>query len=141
MWDDLISDIEPSKDLDRRSEELASIIYTSGTTGNSKGVMHSFFNFSFSTVNASQSLNISKGNEIFFSYLPLSHIAERLLVEMCSLYVGGRVYFAESLETFSDNLSFASPTVFLGVPRIWTKFQQGILSKLPQKKLNILLKN
>ena len=54
---------------------------------------------------------------------------------MCSLYVGGRVYFAESLETFSDNLSFASPTVFLGVPRIWTKFQQGILSKLPQKKL------
>ena len=47
MWDDLISDIEPSKDLDRRSDELASIIYTSGTTGNSKGVMHSFFNFSY----------------------------------------------------------------------------------------------
>ena len=139
MWDDLISDIEPSKDLERKSDELASIIYTSGTTGNSKGVMHSFFNFSFATVNASQTLNIAKGNEIFFSYLPLSHIAERLLVQMCSLYVGGRVYFAESLETFSDNLSFASPTVFLGVPRIWTKFQQGILSKLPQKKLNILL--
>ena len=59
---------------------------------------------------------------------------------MCSLYVGGRVFFAENLETFSENLAFASPTVFLGVPRIWTKFQQGILSKLPQKKLDILLK-
>ena len=44
-----------------------------------------------------------------------------------------------SLDTFSANLSEASPTVFLGVPRIWTKFQQGILAKLPQKKLNIFL--
>ena len=88
--------------------------------------MHSFANFSFATINASRSLEIVK-REIFFSYLPLSHIAERLLVEMCSLYTGSRVYFAESLETFSANLSYVSPTVFLGVPRIWTKFQQGIL--------------
>ena len=64
---------------------------------------------------------------------------ERLLVEMGSIYSGGKVYFAESLDTFASNLSQASPSVFLGVPRIWTKFQQGILSKLPQKKLNILL--
>ena len=58
---------------------------------------------------------------------------------MGSLYSGGRVSFAESLDTFSNNLAESSPTVFLGVPRIWTKFQQGILTKLPQKKLNILL--
>ena len=58
---------------------------------------------------------------------------------MGSLYTGGRVFFAESLDTFAKNLSDASPTVFLGVPRIWTKFQQGVLSKIPQKKLNILL--
>ena len=140
MWDDLINNISPANDLVRKSDELASIIYTSGTTGNSKGVMHSFFNFSFATVNASTSLEISNNNETFFSYLPLSHIAERLLVQMCSLYIGGRVYFAESIDTFSQNLSHVSPTVFLGVPRIWTKFQQGILLKLPQKKLNILLK-
>ena len=140
MWDDLISNVEPVENLSRSSDELASIIYTSGTTGASKGVMHSFFNFSFSTVNASKALDIAKNDEVFFSYLPLSHIAERLLVQMCSLYVGGKVFFAESLETFSENLSFASPTVFLGVPRIWTKFQQGILSKLPQKKLDLLLK-
>ena len=140
MWDDILSDVDQSSDLKRMPEELASIIYTSGTTGRSKGVMHSFANFSFSTVNASRALDIEKKDEVFFSYLPLSHIAERLLVEMCSLYVGGRVFFAESLETFSDNLSFASPTAFLGVPRIWTKFQQGILLKLPQKKLDLFLK-
>ena len=66
-------------------------------------------------------------------------MAERLLVEMGSIYSGGKVYFVESIDTFSDNLSSVSPTVFLGVPRIWTKFQQGILSKLSQKRLNFLL--
>ena len=44
---------------------------------------------------------------------------------MGSLYSGGRVYFAESLDTFAANLEEASPTVFLGVPRIWTKFGNG----------------
>ncbi|MDC1024290.1 AMP-binding protein [Flavobacteriales bacterium] len=140
IWDDLIEGIQPIEDNEEKdANDLASIIYTSGTTGDAKGVMHSFANFSFATINASKSLEIVN-REIFFSYLPLSHIAERLLIEMCSLYTGSRIYFAESLETFAANLSYASPTVFLGVPRIWTKFQQGILLKLPQKKLDRLLK-
>jgi long-chain acyl-CoA synthetase len=76
----------------------------------------------------------------FFSYLPLSHIAERLLVQMGSIYTGGSVNFAESLDTFAANLAESRPTVFLGVPRIWAKFQQGILTKMPQKKLDLFLK-
>ena len=139
MWDDLVKDISPiDGNPIRDSKELATIIYTSGTTGEPKGVMHKFFNLSFATTNAVKTLNLS--TEVFFSYLPICHIAERLLVEMGSLYTGGRVYFAESIDTFSKNLSESSPTVFLGVPRIWTKFQQGILLKLPQNKLDILLK-
>ena len=59
---------------------------------------------------------------------------------MGSIYTGGSVAFAESLDTFAKNLADSKPTVFLGVPRIWTKFQQGILKKLPQKKLDTLLK-
>ncbi|MBC8267039.1 MAG: AMP-binding protein [Flavobacteriales bacterium] len=137
-WDDLTTDVEPiTENVIRDSNELATIIYTSGTTGDPKGVMHKFYNFSFATTNAVNSLHLE--NEVFFSYLPLCHIAERLLVQMGSMYSGGKVCFAESLDTFAANLSEASPTVFLGVPRIWTKFQQGILTKLPQKKLNILL--
>tara|TARA_B100001142_G_scaffold102801_1_gene104907 strand:- start:17 stop:1648 length:1632 start_codon:yes stop_codon:yes gene_type:complete len=137
-WDDLTHNINPlSGNITRNEMELASIIYTSGTTGKPKGVMHKFYNFSFATTNAIKALSL--GKETFFSYLPLCHIAERLLVMMGSLYTGGRVSFAESLETFSDNLSEASPSVFLGVPRIWIKFQQGILQKIPQNKLNILL--
>ena len=137
-WDELIKDVAPIKENVIRDEtDLATIIYTSGTTGEPKGVMHKFYNFSFATTHASEALNF--GKETFFSYLPLCHIAERLLVQMGSLYTGGRVFFAESLDTFAGNLSEASPTVFLGVPRIWTKFQQGILKKLNQNKLNILL--
>ena len=137
-WDDLTKEVEPMQEnVIRDSNELATIIYTSGTTGDPKGVMHKFYNFSFATTNAVQALALK--DEAFFSYLPLCHIAERLLVQMGSLYSGGRAYFAESLDTFAANLEEASPTVFLGVPRIWTKFQQGILTKLPQNKLNILL--
>ena len=137
-WDELTKDVIPFSDnIIRGEEELATIIYTSGTTGDPKGVMHKFYNFSFATTNAVNILPLEE--ESFFSYLPLCHIAERLLVQMGSLYSGGRVSFAESLETFSNNLVEVSPTVFLGVPRIWTKFQQGILTKLSQKRLNILL--
>ena len=138
-WDALIKDINPiSENTIRDKMDLATIIYTSGTTGNPKGVMHKFFNFGFATTNAMKALSFDK--EVFFSYLPLSHIAERLLVEMGSLYTGGKVCFAESIDKFPSNLAISSPTVFLGVPRIWTKFQQGILTKLPQNKLDILLK-
>lgn len=137
-WNELTKDINPlEENIVREEQELATIIYTSGTTGDPKGVMHKFFNFGFATTNAVQALPLKE--ESFFSYLPLCHIAERLLVEMGSIYTGGKVYFAESLDTFASNLAEASPSVFLGVPRIWTKFQQGILSKLPQNKLNILL--
>ena len=137
-WNDLIRDVSPlQENVIRDHNELATIIYTSGTTGDPKGVMHKFYNFSFATTNAVNALPLK--DESFFSYLPLSHIAERLLIEMGSIYCGGKVSFAESLDTFAQNLSYSQPSVFLGVPRIWTKFQQGILAKLPQKKLNILL--
>jgi long-chain acyl-CoA synthetase len=139
MWDDLVKDVAPMTEMVVRDpQELATIIYTSGTTGKPKGVMHKFYNFGFATENAVAAVPFD-GEDRFFSYLPLCHIAERLLVEMGSLYTGGHVSFAESLDTFAANLADSKPTVFLGVPRIWTKFQQGILGKLPQKKLNVLL--
>jgi long-chain acyl-CoA synthetase len=139
VWDDLIKEVEPLKDdVVRAPTDLATIIYTSGTTGMPKGVMHKFYNFSFATSNAVPLLGL-KEEARFFSYLPLCHVAERLLVQMGSLYSGGMVSFAESLDTFAKNLSDTKPTVFLGVPRIWTKFQQGILTKLSQNKLNVLL--
>jgi len=104
-----------------------------------KGVMHKFENFGFVASNAIPHLGF-KNTDRFFSYLPLSHIAERMLIETVSLYVQGEVSFAESLQTLPKNLAEVKPTVFLGVHRIWARFQQGMLAKMPQKKLNILLK-
>ena len=72
--------------------------------------------------------------------MPLNHIAERNIVEAASLATGGSVSFVESLDTFAQNLQDTRPNVFLAVPRIWTKFHLGILGKLPQSRLNILLK-
>ena len=140
-WEDLTQKYDaittsPTPDKD----ELASIIYTSGTTGLPKGVMHKYLNFSYAATHALADLKIDPKGEKFFSYLPLCHIAERLLVEMGSIYCGGTVYFAETLESFPDNLRHAQPTVFLAVPRIWEKFRQGILGKMPQEKLSRLLK-
>ena len=85
----MIKDIDPmTENVVRLPNELATIIYTSGTTGMPKGVMHKFYNFSFATSNAVPLLGLET-EERFFSYLPLCHIAERLLVEMGSLYSGG----------------------------------------------------
>ncbi len=138
-WDALTHEHEPlNGHVDTDPEALGSIIYTSGTTGNPKGVMHRYHNFGFAATHAVRVLQVTPKDR-FFSYLPLSHIAERLLVQMGSLYSGGSMDFAESLDTFASDLAKAKPTIFLGVPRIWTKFQQGILSKLPQSRLNLLL--
>ena len=63
----------------------------------------------------------------------MAHIGERFIVEMGSLYSGGEVFFVESLETFADNLRTASPTIFLGVQRIWKKLQDGVFKKLPEE--------
>ncbi len=138
-WDDFLADHLPLKEnIHLNPDDLCTIIYTSGTTGNPKGVVHTFNSATTHIRQAMTKLNLTKEDR-FFSYLPLSHVAERLLVEMGSIYSGGTVYFAESLDSFKDNLIFSKPTIFLAVPRIWLKFQQGILGKLNQKKLNILL--
>ena len=118
-------------------------MFTSGTTGTPKGVVipYRVFNASKMPVETTNDMKVDvNGNNRFFSYLPLNHIAERVVVECTGLTFGGEVYFSESLATFAKNLADAKPTAFFGVPRIYTKFQQGILGKMPQKKLDMLLK-
>lgn len=141
QWNDILANHAPISDNPTpQPEELFSIIYTSGTTGNPKGVMVTHRAVSEAVGRTKHILRYDVANPRFFSYLPLCHIAERNIVEATSLGTGGTVYFAESLDTFAKNLAAASPTHFLAVPRIWTKFQLGILAKMPQKKLDMLLK-
>ncbi len=139
-WDAIVNNQQPiQEDILFPIENLCSIMYTSGTTGVPKGVMHSFYNFAFAAEYAFPTLGVDN-TSVFFSYLPMCHIAERLLIEIGSLYTGGEVSFAESLESFPKNLKETSPTLFLAVPRIWAKFQEKILVQMPQKKLDLYLK-
>ena len=139
-WDEIVQSNSPLKGIPEiESKNLSCIIYTSGTTGQPKGVMHSFHTMSFAVHSFLQS-NPPLSGEVFFSYLPLCHVAERMLVECGAVFTGSTVFFVESMDTFSKNLAQTQPTVFLAVPRIWEKMQEEILKKLPEKKLAVMLK-
>ena len=122
----------------RAAGELAALIYTSGTTGRPKGVMHSFGTFAWAMDAALQRVPMTDEDRML-SYLPLAHVVERVLVEHGWLRTGFRVYFADSLDTFTADLQRARPTIFFSVPRLWVKFQQGVHHKLPPAKLDLLL--
>jgi long-chain acyl-CoA synthetase len=138
-WDAICARTEPmSGNPVRGEEELATLIYTSGTTGMPKGVMQSFGSFAWALDKGIKRIPMS-GEDRMLSYLPLAHVVERMLVEHGWLRTGMHVYFAESLDTFAQDLQRARPTIFFSVPRLWVKFQQGIHHKMPPAKLNRLL--
>jgi len=137
-WEKMIADNEPLQDIHEQiPEELMSIMYTSGTTGNPKGVMHSVSSFS-ELVNTSIDRIILPDHPRYFSYLPMTHIAERVGIELAAIFRGAPISFPESLATFAEDLASVKPQMFFGVPRIWQKFQEKILEKMPQKKLDKL---
>ena len=139
-WDALVADATPlAKPLARKADELVSLIYTSGTTGHPKGVMMDWNNIQFTTEGLLKTMPPKK-EEIFFSYLPLAHAFERGALEIASLYLGAQVYFLEHLEKLPEQLAFVRPTRFFGVPLVYTRIQAGVLKKMPQEKLDKLLR-
>ncbi|MBX2964805.1 MAG: AMP-binding protein [Cyclobacteriaceae bacterium] len=138
-WEQWVNQFEPTKEPHTwSSDDLMTIMYTSGTTGKPKGVMHTVSAFDATITDGAAELGVQQHPTVF-SYLPMSHIAERMGIEMMTIYLGGNFSFPETLESFPKNLADTQPTHFFAVPRIWAKFQEKILEKLPQKKLNTLL--
>jgi long-chain acyl-CoA synthetase len=143
-WDDIVAAGKPLTGApDRRADELAMLIYTSGSTGQPKGVMLRFDAITRASEGIVKDVKEQTGGlteNRMLSYLPLAHIFERTWVEGASLVAGTtHLFFAESLDTFVKDLNRARPTMFISVPRLWLKFQQGVFQKMPPAKLNRLL--
>ncbi|RBW48453.1 AMP-binding protein [Marinobacter sp. F3R11] len=136
-WLDIIAESPPALPRMPDPDALATIAYTSGSTGRPKGVMHSFRAMMSVADGLQQVFNVSADDRML-SYLPLAHVAERAAVETQSLYFGFHVYFANTLDTFQQDLQRARPTLFFSVPRLWMKFYQGVSAKLPLTKQKLL---
>lgn len=118
-------------DQQRRSIEAldpeapAIIVYTSGTTGPPKGAMLSHRNLLAVADTADQAYGTGGGDEVL-SYLPLCHIAERLISCIGALYTGYVVNFGEGGPSFGNDMREVQPTFFLGVPRVWEKMLASV---------------
>ncbi|OJI49163.1 AMP-binding protein [Vibrio vulnificus] len=136
----LILQSEPSSGRPQHDDDkLMSLVYTSGTSGLPKGAMLTYGAFSWSVQQLINHIGIQP-NDRLFSYLPLAHITERVYIFGSSIMGGVPTAFPESLDTFIEDVKMQRPTLFISVPRLWTLFQQRIQDKLPQKRLNFLLK-
>ncbi len=110
-------------------DEPAMIVYTSGTTGPPKGAMLSSRNVTSSADAGVDAFGYSRKEQVL-SYLPLCHVAEKIFTLYLPLATGAVVHFGESIDTVSEDLREVSPTVFVGVPRIWEKMHSSVLVKI-----------
>ncbi len=108
-----------------KPEDLATIIYTSGTTGDPKGVMLSHYNI-LSDVVMVANVEPHNNNDRMLSFLPVCHIFERTAVYFY-MYVGGSIYFAESIDKIADNIKEVKPNYFTTVPRVIEKIFDKIM--------------
>ena len=144
-WNDLVAQYPAKTDnFTPNLDDLWTIKFTSGTTGTPKGVMLS--NRSPVSMMAAEKktnwIGLYNIPEIrCLSYLPLNHVGERIGMELIVITLGGTISFAESLDTFAQNLRDTQPTVFFAVPRIWTKFYLGVIAKMPLQKLEYVLQD
>ena len=144
LWTDLLAENEALEeslvpDLDTNW----TIKFTSGTTGTPKGVMHTHRTPALVMQNEREvnwvGLFKMKANK-YFSFLPLNHVGERMAVEVPAITTGGSISFSENLSSFAKNIQDSQPSLLFAVPRIWTKFYQGVTAQMPEKKLDMLLK-
>ena len=131
--DEAISSVTP--------DSLACLIFTSGTTGNPKGVMITHENVLWTAQSLfAETVQLSTNPRIV-SYLPMAHIAARLGDHYQSIYRRGQIFPVPVLEDMAKALPTIKPSIFLAVPRVWERFQSGLLNKINESdKKDLALK-
>jgi long-chain acyl-CoA synthetase len=116
-----------------RDTDLVTLVYTSGTTGPPKGAMLSHQNL-MATVDAITRVITIGPDDRFISYLPLSHVAERVVSHFGQIIAGGETWFARGFATLPEDLVVCRPTIFFAVPRVWEKFHDAVLHRLESQR-------
>ncbi|GAA3614316.1 AMP-dependent synthetase/ligase [Flavivirga amylovorans] len=111
-----------------KPNDLATLIYTSGTTGKPKGVMLSHNNLVSNVLDSISRVPLEMGKSKALSFLPICHVFERIILYLYQ-YCGTEIYFAESIETISDNLKDVKPHIMTAVPRLYEKMYDKIIAK------------
>ncbi len=129
LFNERLTSIQPN--------DLSTLIYTSGTTGNPKGVMLTHNNFVSNVRNTLIEMRDPKTkqdllteNDLYLSFLPLSHSLERTAGFHGALWMGAKTAFAEDISKLMENFTEVRPTIIVCVPRIYEKIHAGILSKV-----------
>jgi long-chain acyl-CoA synthetase len=135
-WDDLLARGEDTGAVDERMERItpdlpATFLYTSGTTGNPKGVVLTHHNVMYEAVSTLDAGGLH-GPQRTISYLPLAHIAERILATYAPPFLGIHVHAIPDPAGLLGALGEVHPTAFFGVPRVWEKIKTGISAKLAE---------
>ncbi len=139
-WDTLLQEGQGQRPSHQgEASDLISLVFTSGTTGMPKGVIQTHESNLIPVRRGTEAFASREGSR-FFSYLPLSHIAERQIVEYGSMVACGEIWFNESLDTLLRDLPACKPNIFFGPPRVWEQLQQAVLGKVGgQEALDQLL--
>lgn len=137
-WDAMLEGHTPYTDYRLPPpEQMVMLVYTSGTSGFPKAVMLSAGNVQFTAQRLLQHILIPhgfmqpEGSDRLLSYMPLAHFFERLVGEGASLITGAQVHFLENLEVFAATLARVAPSMFCGVPLVYSRIQSGVLKKMP----------
>ena len=138
-WEELVGRNAPATPRLAAADDLATLVYTSGTTGPPKGAMISHANLAATIRSVTSVVPIGPADR-FLSFLPLSHIAERVVSHFGQIASGGETWFARSLATVPEDLRASRPTIFFAVPRVWEKFHDAITENVntlrgPQRRL------